>query len=353
LTEPLQRLEAALPSAREKFESLSHTYDKLAATDSANAAALGPIREQVRKVRERFAILAKFKRRLPPSAPVMFHIDDLENTYRHLREFVAQCTAEIPCVRAKIEATTAKHGAIKAELERLTTETDRVIGEIDEKKAQIAAVFAQLETSSSLLQSINEERKQEVHKMKPARAEIDKLRTRVREAELELIAQGEKLQTELNTYNPKLKAAREDNATLLQKKRVMCEGLEKKLEELRQDLIERQSNQPEVQALTHELEQEWIEHQKLLEVFEDTEKKLQNTQLDLERTELAMREMEIRWPVKGSVKRKKGIGELESVYEEALIQNRQLGRDLALLKDEVAVLEEMNQTLRTGLDTGV
>jgi hypothetical protein len=133
----------------------------------------------------------------------------------------------------------------------------------------------------------------------------------------------------------------------------MCEGLEKKLEELRQDLIERQSNHPVVLALTSELEQEWIEHQTLLEVFEDAEKKLHVMQLDLERTELAMREMEIRWPVRGKVKRRKGIGELESVYEEALIQNRQLGRDLALLKDEVAVLEEMNQTLRTGLESGV
>jgi hypothetical protein len=51
--------------------------------------------------------------------------------------------------------------------------------------------------------------------------------------------------------------------------------------------------------------------------------------------------------------RKKGIGELGSVYEEALIENRQLGRDFVLLNDEVPVLEGMNHTLRTGLERGV
>jgi 5'-deoxynucleotidase YfbR-like HD superfamily hydrolase len=110
--------------------------------------------EQIRQVQDRFVTLAKFKVRLPPSAPVMFHI---ENTHRHLREFVARCA--------------------RKSMSRPRS-TDEVVREIDEKKSQIAAAFVQLETSSALLQSTNEEHKQEVDKVKPARAEIDKLRTR-------------------------------------------------------------------------------------------------------------------------------------------------------------------------------
>jgi hypothetical protein len=49
------------------------------------------------------------------------------------------------------------------------------------------------------------------------------------------------------------------------------------------------------------------------------------------------------------VKRAKGLPELEAIYEDALIQNRQMGIDLAALKDEAAVLQEMNLTLSAGL----
>jgi hypothetical protein len=66
---------------------------------------------------------------------------------------------------------------------------------------------------------------------------------------------------------------------------------------------------------------------------------------------MALREFAARWPVKGKVKvkTKKGFDELQGIYEEALIQNRQMALDHAALREEIVVLEEMNATLNPGL----
>jgi hypothetical protein len=129
----------------------------------------------------------------------------------------------------------------------------------------------------------------------------------------------------------------------------MIEQLEKKLDEVRQNLAARQAALPIVQELTEVLEKEWVEHQKLVDVFQKREAKWQALQRDLQRTEDAITEISMRWPVMGKVKRKKGMGELECIFEEALIQNRQMTMDHVLLKEEVAALEELHAGLKKGL----
>jgi hypothetical protein len=129
----------------------------------------------------------------------------------------------------------------------------------------------------------------------------------------------------------------------------MIDQLQKRLQDVRQDLMHRQSDLPVVQSLTGELEREWVQHQKLFDVFVRKNTAMLKAQAEVERTETAIREIEVKWPINGKVKEKKGIEELVFLYEEALIQNRQMAVDMLSLRDEVAVLEEMNATLKAGL----
>jgi hypothetical protein len=76
---------------------------------------------------------------------------------------------------------------------------------------------------------------------------------------------------------------------------------------------------------------------------------MHSIRFDLERTDTAMREFAARWPMNGKLKVKKGFDELQCVYEEALIQNRQMPLDHAALKDEITVLEEMNATPKAAM----
>jgi hypothetical protein len=52
----------------------------------------------------------------------------------------------------------------------------------------------------------------------------------------------------------------------------------------------------------------------------------------------------------GEDKRKNGIGELESIFEEAVTQNRESAIDHVVLKDEVAAFEEINTSFKAGLE---
>jgi hypothetical protein len=62
---------------------------------------------------------------------------------------------------------------------------------------------------------------------------------------------------------------------------------------------------------------------------------------------MAIQEVQRLWPADGKVKRKKGVQELEALYEEALAENRTLGQDVSLLDDEVAAMEEIHRTLES------
>jgi hypothetical protein len=130
----------------------------------------------------------------------------------------------------------------------------------------------------------------------------------------------------------------------------MLEQLQKKLEDVRVEMIQKQVETPLVHQLTADLETEWVDHQKLFLFCESRCAALKKEEENLQRIELAMREVHSRWPMDGEVKRKKGFPELEALFEEALAENRELGQEVSMLTDEVEALEEMNHTLKAVLE---
>jgi chromosome segregation ATPase len=345
----VQRLQLSLASLRQTFENTSRAHEELAAIDAANEAALTALLDHIRGVKVRYRKLVKFKVRLPQPTPVILQMVDLERTCLDLIALVAEAEDKIPTLRAKIESSTEKNHLGAAEVERLEARARSVALEIEQIKAEVTATFAQLETFSISLRVTNEATKAEVDKSQETRAVVESLCAMIKKEESEFVARLEKCQKERAEFPARLKQASDDKAATIAKKKSILEEVGRKLDDIRQELIRRQGGLPIVQQLTGELEKEWVEHQRLLDVFERNDRRRQSTLLDLQRTQTAIREIEAKFPSTGKVKRTKGLQELEAIYEDALIQNRQMGIDLAALKDEAAVLQEMNLTLSAGL----
>jgi DNA repair exonuclease SbcCD ATPase subunit len=255
-------------------------------------------------------------------------------------------SGDLPSLRVIIESKTSKNHFKLAELRRLSAECDAVAHEILVTKSSIGATFARLEDMSMALQAVNDAMEGEIQRSHAERSEIESINKVLKaETESHRLAVAQKRE-EIADIPNKAKAKEAEKATLLAKKKAMGEQLERKLEEVRQDLIARQATLPIVVTLTEELEREWVAHQRLLDGFQKKDARLNAMKRDLERTEVAIREISARWPVQGKVKRKKGFGELEYIFEEALIQNRQMTMDHVLLRDELAALEELKAGLK-------
>jgi hypothetical protein len=335
---------------RARVEKQSQLLLELEASDSVNEGHLSALLKKNQEMKQRFKRLEKFKVRLPQPVPLLLQMDDIENVRAELANAVHEVRdVEVPRLRARIEAKTSKNHLKLAELRRMGADCDALAHGILVTKAAIAATFARLEDSGTELQAVNVEMQAELEGAVADRAEIDELRGELKREVDEWPQKIGKARAEIDDLPNHAQTRSIEKEKLVLKKRALIDQLEKKLDDVRQDLIARQAAMPIVQELTEQLEKEWVQHQKMLDAFQKREARLQALQLDLQRTEDAITEISTRWPVKGKIKRKKGLGERECLFEEALIQNRQMTMDHVLLRDEVAALEELHAGLKAGL----
>jgi chromosome segregation ATPase len=251
----------------------------------------------------------------------------------------------IPQLRARINAKESKSRLRLAELHRLGADCDAAAQDMLLAKGVATSTFAQLGALSASLQSTNTAMKASLDASQSARLQIEGLRRQLRQVNITGPEKVARKRAEVEEIPKRIKVESNEKVALLAKRRVLVERLERKLEEVRTELVERQSTHPALQELTHQLEREWVEHQQLFDAFERTEAKMHSIQSDLDRTDTAIREFAARWPTQGKRKTTKGFDQLVYTYEEALLQNRQMAFDHAALTEEIAVLEEMNATL--------
>jgi hypothetical protein len=324
----------------------------LRASSGANQTTLAGLIERKQELKQRFKKLEKLKVRQPPPVPLILQLEELEVEQSDLRKSIVDAeSVEIPRLRAKIDAKRAKNRLKQGGFQNLAAEYDVVARNIETTKALIASTFVQLEAKSTELQAINLEMKGRLDVSQSARLKIEKLRSQLKDEQIAWTEKIQRKKAQIADIPKKVKLDQDAKAAQIVKRTALIEQLEKKLEEARVDLIQRQSALPIVQELTHRLEMEWVEHHGLVRGFEKAQAKTKAIREDLERTERAIAEFGARWPMKGKIKAKRGFTELESIYEEALIQNRQMALDHAALTDEIAVLEEMNVILKAGLAT--
>jgi chromosome segregation ATPase len=349
-----------IPELEEQFTSLQATSEKreqtlqeLSAINSINESHISTILEKNRQMKQRFRKLEKLKVRQPPPVPLILQMQELMAIRRHLEEDIEDArTVRIPQLRGRIERKEEKNGLKREELRGLGAECEAASQDIVSTRAQINSMFAQLEGLSAGLQNINNEMKSSLDGAQSARSQIERLRVRLKQETVMMTEKVAQKRDEVAQIPKRIQAEQDEKVGLLAKRKVLEEQLARKLEDVRAELVERQSKLPVVRELTHELEREWVEHQLLFEEFQKAERKMQTIKEELERTEAAMREVSGRWPIDGRVRAQKGFGELQCTYEEVLIQNRQMALDHAALKDEIVVLEEINARLKAGLRAG-
>jgi hypothetical protein len=349
-TRPSSKLEGDLALLQTTLEKRVVLLHGVQASAGVSEATLSAWMSNNQDLKQRFRKLEKLKVRQPPPVPLILQLEELEVVRSDLQKSILDMeSVGIPQLRAKIEAKEKKNHLKHAGLRKLAAECDATACNIEVTKAAISSTFAQLEAKSAALQTINLEMKATLDASQSARSQIERLRLELKQEQILSTEKIHRKKSEVSDIPRKVQLTQDAKAAQLVKRTTLIEQLERKLEEARFELIQRQSALPVVQELTHQLEREWVEHHRLLCGFEKAQARTNAIREDLERTEKAVAEFEVRWPMKGKIKTKRGLPELESVYEEALIQNRQMADDHAALIDEITVLEEMNRILLAGL----
>jgi hypothetical protein len=123
-----------------------------------NAANLDALIEGNQEMKRRFRRLEKCRVRLPPPAPLILRLHDLEAARRGLRGAVGRAlAAEIPALRARAEAKESKNRLKLAELRRLAADCGAAEREAAAARTATAAASRRLEGLSSELQAIHVE----------------------------------------------------------------------------------------------------------------------------------------------------------------------------------------------------
>jgi hypothetical protein len=243
-------LEKQLLNLQETAAKRANTLEELKKSDTVNQTRLGALLEKNQEIKRRFRKLEKLKVRQPPPVPLIFQIEELEAIRRDLEQGIREANLDsIPQLRLKIEAKHAKNKGKQAELCQLGADCDSETKGILLAKQSITSTFAQLESLSASLQSINTAMKDTLKVSQSARSETGKLRSELKRARIVMTEKVTQKKAELAAITKKIEAEKE-KVSLLAKRKVLVEQLERKIEEARADLIQRQSSLPVVQQLT-------------------------------------------------------------------------------------------------------
>lgn len=347
----IPKLESQLATAKEKHERISKQLVEYRTTNEANEAQKKPVIEQIEKLETRVEKINKLKVRMPRSSPILLQLEDLENTTKMLEESIRETESEIPKVESEVDAAQSKNSLDLAELRRLNADSEAIVLETNQMKAEIDKLFENLEGLSSALQATNVSIKTEMDRRNIEKKQNDELALKTREETGQLLKKWTECAADMDCFPKYIKVAQDEISTRFAKKKSMAEQLEKKLDDVHQELILKQQDLPIVKELTVELEKQWVLHQKVFDRFTKAENELNRKKEDLERKQMAIEEINRKWPANGKVKSgKKGMAELEYIYEDAMIQNRKMAGDLGTITEELAVHEEMNRTLKAALE---
>lgn len=346
----MAKLEATVAQLEEKLDKINKACDELLQKDQANEDSILQLNQKAEKTNDRLMKLRALSSRIPPPAPVLHQLEDLEDTKIYLQKSNNEAITLIPDLKNRQETLSEQLQTDSTDLELATMDLQTLTIEIDQHKDNKNDQFAQLQKTNLELQELNLQVRTENDASAREVSINDELSIKQTKDLTDIKKEILLIKTSMANFEDQKKAAYGDNATLLGKKKQLCDQLEKKLAEERQILIEKQSNTSEVQNLTTKLEKLWLEHEKMVQQYGNKKKELQRTKDELERKNIAIMEINGRWPIDGKVKTKAGMNELNHMYEIALVQNRKMAGDLHTLQEELSVQEEMNKTLKENLD---
>ncbi|OHT02624.1 hypothetical protein TRFO_07046 [Tritrichomonas foetus] len=347
----IPKLESTLASHEEKLEKLIKLGVEMQEADHENEEKINPLLAEAKEIEKQLSKLERLSTRIPPAAPIMLKLDELERENVFLVDSNKLALTKLPEMSQKVEELEEKIQLNEAQLNRYLLELNSIQLEIEQQKTAKNEQFVQLQEVSTELTHVNQEMRNENTTCSHEHSLSEKQEISQQSELTELRKQIIEFKHDVETFPEQIKIAHNDNATLLYKKKQMSEQLEKKLVEIRQEMIQKQSNTEEVQQLTSKLEQHWLQHQKIFDAHEKKKALLEKKRDELQRKKIAYEEINNRWPIHGKVKAKIGLSELNYIYEEAMIQNRKMALDLNTLKDDLVVQEEMNATLKANLMT--
>lgn len=346
----IAKFDSKLASLKEKYDSVEKAYQEVFNTNEDNRKQIQPTLIQIKAKKALIEKMERFHVRVPPATPIILHIEDLECDLDSLKKSIEYSTKRIPELQQEIDENNASNQLKIAEVRRMAAEVDTINLDISQSKNQITQLFSQLGKISEELTQINRDTNlQSIKTMEEQRINEEE----VTNAQNELLELKKKLTTfdgMEDQFPLQLKQYRDKDKVKFNKSLQMIDQLEKKISELQQNIIQKQSESPIVKDLNIQLEKEWVQHQRLLDAYTKVENRYNRRKEDFNRKKLAISEIQKKWPLDGKVKMQKGIRELDCIYEEALVQNREMASDLVVLRDEIKIQEEINSTLVKALN---
>ncbi|KAH0786785.1 hypothetical protein GPJ56_009314 [Histomonas meleagridis] len=345
----IQKLENKIKILRKKFEDLMKTEDELNATNDENRKQIHVIKQDAESLQTQINKFEKLCLRVPPSAPILLQITDLETSYSQLRNLHQQNSSRIPILETQISDLTSEVQLKGSQYYRLKGDLDSIQSNIDKSKSSKSELISTLQNISGQLEEDGIANKSENLRAIEERKRNESLEESEKSDVSQLEASLLSLKEKETDFSNDISALKSDHAKVILKKKQMIDQLNKKMKETKHEIEEAQSNNPEVFQLTSDLEKEWIEHEQLLDIYKDKCSVLEKKKELLRRRKIAIAEIRNRWPPDGRVKAKKGMPELCCIYEEALVMNRKLAGDVNSLNGEIEIYREMNTKLKKEL----
>lgn len=343
----IKKLEAQLEALKEKTKKLDDQLIELDENDKKNSEMEIPLDEQISIFQKHVEKLKKYQEKMPQASKLSMQVNDLESKRDQLQNMITSLEKKIPELDEN-EASAENDKLMKmAELRRVQAEIDSVNESIKTSDNQHIECYKMLNKVSIKLQEVNDASRIEKAKMDDLVVKYaDKKKEAINEGKA-IEAQIKELEEQLESFPARKQQEISDIETKVAKSKQMAEQLEKKRDELRAEIQKKMSESNIVGELTAVMEQEWVEHQKLLDQKEKMQASVNRATEDLRRKILASEEIEKRWPKSSKPFKAPGMAELEYLYEQALQQNRKLGETLASLKDDLEIIRNDNILLKS------
>jgi chromosome segregation ATPase len=271
----------------------------------------------------------------PPLESVFLQMVDLESQI----QFLSQPLPAPETIDGKDPLTRAEETE-----QRLTDTLALRQEEIDNLEAESVAIGDRLKTGVSELDRLETsvrwaatERRDETRKIDRVQAETARIKSEF-EAFSEKRAQDLKeiedaLEILKNTEKPR-------DATVEEHKAIIDE-LEGQLDAIVAGLVEKS-----LPALNAQLGAELAERHEAVKVYEEGKKKMERLRTILNRKLDVFDELSLRFSSRSKIAMARGLGELEFIYDTVVTHNKDMGRDMQALTQELRALEEENRKLK-------
>jgi chromosome segregation ATPase len=272
---------------------------------------------------------------------VIFPVIDLESSRGVLQDALDCRRIRRAEIEAEITAQVALHEKLDAEHREVSMRWRSVAAELGNWERSAGSSLSELREISIRVQKINGEIERQV-------ADANGARTAVLEAERALRESADAEEAALRAFeeeSERAKSGTDLGMIEIAKKKALIAQLERKLEDMRADLVKQQEEGPRAAELRGRLAKEMREREIAQEEYAQGKEHVVGLRTLLELKERVIEDLSKWCPLNSKIKVRPGLDELRFVFDVALTRNRDMAGDLQVLVHEMNALQAEKRCL--------